>query len=332
MQELLAGLRAAAEPTRLRLLALLARNELTVSELTQILGMSQPRISRHLKLLTEAGLIDRYQEGTWVFYRLANASAGGRIAHIIVGLIGEDRELERDQQRLGQVRQTHADLATDFFEQNAAQWDRIRSLQVSELQVEQAMLDIVLESLAEDHGSFETHLDLGTGTGRVLELFAPHVRSSMGIDLSAQMLLIARARLELAGLSHCQVRRGDIFNLIAPPATVDLVTLHQVLHYLNDPAQAIIEAARLTKPGGHLLIVDFAPHTLEFLRDEQAHRRLGFSESEVASWCRESNFTMSGVRHLHPEGSDSGGKLTVSLWLAVKQPAAAERPVLEEVQ
>ena len=308
MDVLLEGLRAAGEPTRLRLLAVCAHGELTVSELTQILGQSQPRVSRHLKLLCEAGLLDRFREGTWAFYRLSEQGACAHLARTLVDLIPEDDALlTRDLERLEAVKQVRAEAAAAYFRANAARWDQIRSLYVPEENVELALLDLLGD------GEIDELLDIGTGTGRLLEVLAPRVRRGVGIDMSREMLAIARANLEQAQLRHCQVRLGDMYHLPVSADSVDVVTFHQVLHYADDPGTAIAEAARVLKPGGRLAVVDFLPHELEFLRQEHAHRRLGFSDQEVAGWYRNAGLDPVVERRL------AGDPLTVGIWLA-RQP------------
>lgn len=325
MQRVLAGLRAAGESTRLRLLAILAEGERTVGELTQILGQSQPRVSRHLKLLCDAGLVNRFREGARAFYRLADDGPAARLARQVVALVPrEDPVLARDRMRLDAVRHARAEAAAAYFRANAHRWDALRSLHVAEAKVEAAML------AAAGAGPIADLVDLGTGTGRILEVFAPCTKRAVGIDLSHEMLAVARTNLERAGLHHCQVRQGDIYSPPLPPRSADLVTLHQVLHYLDRPAVAIAEAARLLRPGGLLLVADFAPHEMDILREEHAHRRLGFAEDEVAGWCREAGLALEGVRRLPPptpasvpqvdhpadhSGSPPGQKgLTVVLW------------------
>jgi ubiquinone/menaquinone biosynthesis C-methylase UbiE/DNA-binding transcriptional ArsR family regulator len=311
MDTLLSGLRAAAEPTRLRLLALCAHAELTVTELTQILGQSQPRVSRHLKLLCEAGLVDRCREGSWAFYRLADersGTAGAHLARELVDLIpADDAALGRDLGRLEQVKQVRVEAAQAYFRANAADWDRMRSLYVPEAAVERRLVDLV-------PGAIEDHLDLGTGTGRILELFAERSRHGIGIDLSHEMLAVARANLARSQHGrHLVVRHGDIYNLPLATRSFDLVTIHQVLHFADDPAAAIIEAARVLKPGGRLIVVDFAPHELEYLRDEHAHRRLGFADTEVTGWYEAAGLEPGRPEHL------PGEPLTVAIWPAAQR-------------
>jgi ArsR family transcriptional regulator len=313
MGELLAALRAVAEPTRLRLLVLCARGELTVSELGQILGQSQPRVSRHLKLLCEAGLLDRFREGSWVFYRLSSASAAGALSRHLVAACGEaDETIALDLQRLAAIKRQRAEQAAAYFRENAAQWHRIRSLYIDEREVEAALVEIVAASEPQDL------LDVGTGTGRMLEILGPRVIHALGIDQSREMLAMARVNLERAGLGNSIVRLGDMYQLPLADASFDAVVIHQVLHYADRPAAAIAEAARVLRPGGTLVVVDFAPHALEFLRDEHAHRRLGFADADVDEWCRSAGLDPDMPRRL------PGDPLTVVIWTARRQPAADE--------
>ena len=320
--QLLSGLKAAGESTRLRLLALLAGGELNVKDLTRILGQSQPRISRHLKLLTEAGLIERFREGSWVFFRLASGGGSGKLARAIVSsLDASDPDLERDRARAEAVMRERAETAQAYFKEHASEWDVIRSLHVAEDDVEQAMLDTL------GAGPFDYFVDLGTGTGRMLELFASRSKRAVGVDINRDMLAYARTKLEAANLSHCQVRQGDLFSLSFADGEVDAVVLHQVLHFLDDPASALSEAARILGPGGKLLVVDFAPHELEFLREAHAHRRLGLEPGQVADWISSSGLKLAARRDMDPQVGKAGDKLTVSLWLAEKagKPAARTR-------
>jgi DNA-binding transcriptional ArsR family regulator len=216
MDYLLTALRAVAEPTRLRLIVLCARGELTVSELTQILGQSQPRVSRHLKLLCDAGLLDRFREGSWVFYRLSQSTPASTLARQLVAACGEgDPTIALDLQRLGAIKQQRADLASAYFRENAAQWHRIRSLYVDEREVEAALVEIIAAADPRDL------LDIGTGTGRMLEILAPRVEQALGIDQSREMLSVARVNLEQAGLVNGRVRRDDMYQLALPDGSFD---------------------------------------------------------------------------------------------------------------
>jgi ubiquinone/menaquinone biosynthesis C-methylase UbiE len=306
---LLSALAAAGEESRLRLLALLAEAELTVSELVTILGQSQPRISRHLKLLVEAGLVERHREGAWVFFFLSPAGSAGALAHDILGRLAAQDEIRRaDRARLAEVRRARSEQAARYFASHAPQWDELRALHVAETEVEAAIVEIL--------GSAPVHamLDLGTGTGRMLELLAPLATRATGVDQSPQMLNLARVRLEREGLRNAGLRQGDLYALPFERNSADLVIVHQVLHYLDDPARAIREAARVLRPSGRLLIVDFAPHEEESLREDHAHRRLGFAGEEIATLMQEAGLEYVERRDLVPNASD-GGKLTVSIWL-----------------
>jgi SAM-dependent methyltransferase len=313
MGELLAALRAVAETTRLRLLVLCARGELTVSELAQILGQSQPRVSRHLKLLCDAGLLDRFREGSWVFYRLSSGSVASALSRHLVAACGKaDETIALDLQRLAAIKRQRAELAAAYFGENAAQWHRIRSLYVDELEVEAALSEIIAVALPQDL------LDIGTGTGRMIEILGPRVSHALGIDQSREMLAVARVNLERAGLANSIVRLGDMYQLPLADASFDAIVIHQVLHYAERPAAAIAEAARVLRPNGVLIVVDFAPHALEFLREEHAHRRLGFADADVDEWCRAAGLDPDPARDL------PGDPLTVVIWTARRNEAAGQ--------
>ncbi|WP_411817590.1 ArsR/SmtB family transcription factor [Hyphococcus sp. DH-69] len=310
--------RAIGEETRLRIMVLLSRGELTVSEITSILGQSQPRVSRHLKILADAGLVERHREGAWMFYRASadNNDAGDEPTRRAVlravwdMATTEDRILARDSDRFDQVRVARAAQAAAYFEENAGEWNRLRNLHLPEQDIEARMLDIVGDD------PIELFIDMGTGTGRMLEIFAPLYSAAIGYDLSPEMLAIARANLDQANIAHAQVRHGDIFSLPLEASTADVVCIHQVLHFLGDPGAAVAEGARLLKSGGRLIISDFAPHDLEFLREEHAHRRLGFSDAEVADWCTASKLKLNQTETLSPISADKQ-KLTVKIWQCV---------------
>jgi ArsR family transcriptional regulator len=305
----IAALKAAGEATRYRILVLLGEGELTVKDLTAILGQSQPRISRHLKLLAEAGLIERYPEGAWVYYRIAEAGAERRLVLDLVALADRsDASLVRDHEWLEAVKREHASVASRYFAANAADWDTIRSLHVPDAAVEASMMSIIGDR------PVDSLLDIGTGTGRLLELFAPLYRRGVGIDASTAMLAVARANLDKAGIAQAQIRHGDIMKLPMPRDSFDVVTIHQVLHYLDDPALALAEAARVMRPNGRLLIVDFAPHGLEFLREQHAHRRLGFSHETMRGWIEQAGLAVEEITDLGVKSETE--QLTVTLWLA----------------
>jgi ubiquinone/menaquinone biosynthesis C-methylase UbiE/DNA-binding transcriptional ArsR family regulator len=322
---LTAVLKAAGEATRLRILALLAETELTVSDLTAILHQSQPRLSRHLRLLTEAGLVERFREGAWAFFRLGERGSAADVARgLIARLDAEDAVIGRDRERLAAVRSARAAVAQAYFRRHAAEWDRIRKLHVADAAVEAA----VRTALADK--PIRALLDLGTGTGRMLELFASDIERGLGLDLSLDMLTLARARLDRAGLQHCSVRHGDIYNLALPRDSFDAVILHQVLHFLDDGPRAVAEAARVLRPGGRFLVVDFAPHDLEFLREQHAHRRLGFAAETVTQWLEAAGLELVRQQTLPPPPGPEG-KIAVSLWLAREPRILLAAPPTREV-
>lgn len=306
----LEALQAAGEITRLRLLSLVAEAELTVSELVTILGQSQPRVSRHLRLLVEAGMVERHREGAWAFFHIAQSGAAAQMARNIVQRIdAADPLVQADRTRLEDVRRQRAARAADYFAAQAQDWNRIRSLHLPEEQVERALLDIIGEQ------PIGAILDLGTGTGRMLQLLAPYAGRAVGVDLSTAMLNVARAGIDSTGLRNVQLRQGDLYALPVEPNSYGLVILHQVLHYLDDPARALREATRALAPGGRLLVIDFAPHDLEFLREQHEHRRLGFAPDEITAMLRDCNLNIESQRDLAAPGGDRN-KLTVSLWIA----------------
>ncbi|VAW14872.1 Transcriptional regulator, ArsR family / Methyltransferase fusion [hydrothermal vent metagenome] len=312
-EKTIAALKALAEPTRLRILFLLMSGELNVKDLTRVLGQSQPRISRHLKLLDEAELIQRYREGNWVYCRLVGGVGPAELmATIAASMPADEPVLTRDRARLEAVRRENSETALAYFNETAAEWDRIRALQVGEGEVETAILKLA------GPGPFGTMIDLGTGTGRMLEVFADRITHGIGIDQSRSMLGLARARAERARLDHCQIRHGDILALPYEDGLADLVVLHQVLHYFDDPQPVLAEAARVLAAGGRLVMVDFAPHDLEFLRTDYAHRRLGFSAGQISDWVSRLGLELAEPVDLVRTGETPEGNLTVSVWLATQ--------------
>ncbi len=308
LDNLLSALKAAGEETRLRILALFRTGELTVTELVSVLRQSQPRISRHLRLLCEAGLLERHREGTWIFYRLAD---GGKKAELVKSVMQyipySDQTLQHDQERLATVRKEREKKAARYFNENAANWDQIRSLYVPEKQVEEYLLKVTQDIKIDDL------LDVGTGTGRMLELFSDRAKRGTGIDLSREMLAVARSHLEMKNIQNMQVRQGDMYDLALKDKSMDLVLFHQVLHFADDPLAAIRETSRILRIGGSAVIVDFLPHTLEKLRDEHEHRRLGFSTDEVTEWCNAAKLKIKSTEIMR------GSELDIAIWVASKE-------------
>jgi len=296
---------ALADPTRLRVLALLRAMELSVGEIAQVLGQSQPRVSRHVKILAEAGLIDRRREGSWVFLGLGS----GELVEPLFGLI--DRWKSRggadisvaDIERLQAVRAERAAAAQSYFDAHAVDWDRLRSLHVAEAEVESA----IARAVTAGGRAVGRLTDIGTGTGRMIELFGSHASQALGVDRSPEMLRLARVKLAEAGLA-ADLRQGDMYALPLPSGSADTVILHQVLHYAQNPAAAVAEAGRLLAPGGRLLIADFAPHEREELRNRDAHSRLGFADEAVLKYLEQAGLAGDVVEHLE------GGELTVTIW------------------
>ncbi|MGN6551761.1 MAG: ArsR/SmtB family transcription factor [Pararhizobium sp.] len=310
LESVVETLKAAGENTRMRLLALLSAGDLTVTDLTEILGQSQPRISRHLKLLREAGLVERYQEGAWAYFRLTGEGPRASLSRLVVDATSKsDPVLARDGERLAGVKQARAEKAQAYFSRNARSWDQLRTLHIPEEKVEAKLKELIGAQ------PFDSMLDLGTGTGRILQLFEGIYRRAIGIDASRDMLTVARANLDKAGITRASVRHGDIFNLPLDRNSFDLVTIHQVLHFVEDPAAAIAEAARMLRPAGRLAIIDFAPHDLEHLRADHAHVRLGFSHESIAGWLGDCELDVETVVDLAPDAR-SGETLTVTIWLA----------------
>jgi ArsR family transcriptional regulator len=299
---------ALADTSRLRILALLRSMELSVGELAQLLGQSQPRVSRHVRILAASGLVARRKEGSWVFLMLADPARARPLFDAVDCWGGAEGQAQfaADVARLEAVRADRAEAAARYFAIHAETWDSIRSLHVAESEVEQAIEAVLGE---EPIGRL---VDIGTGTGRMIELFGARAASAIGIDRSSEMLRLARVKLEASGLRGASLRQGDMYALPLDDGSADVVILHQVLHYAQAPAHAIAEAARLLGPGGRLLIVDFAPHEREELRESDAHARLGFADPAMSAWLEAAGLTSERSEHL------GGGELTVSLWLARK--------------
>jgi ubiquinone/menaquinone biosynthesis C-methylase UbiE/DNA-binding transcriptional ArsR family regulator len=305
---------ALADPTRLRILALLRIMELSVGELAHILGQSQPRVSRHLKILADAGVLERRKEGSWVFLTLADS---GQLESLFA-LVDDWADaatrglFASDAARTEGIRAERAEAATRYFAGHASVWDQIRSLHVAESEVERAI------DRALGKRPLGRLVDIGTGTGRMIELFGPRATHAIGIDRSSEMLRLARVKLEQAGI-HPSLRQGDMYALPLADGSADNVIIHQVLHYAHSPAAAIAEAARVLTPGGTLLVVDFAAHERDDLRATDAHIRLGFEDEVMAGWFTAAGLEVDHVEHLE------GGELTVTLWRGSKQDVRRRR-------
>jgi ubiquinone/menaquinone biosynthesis C-methylase UbiE len=313
MNQALGIFRALADSTRLRILALLRSMELSVGELAQVLGQSQPRVSRHVKILCDAGLAERRKEGSWVFVALGAAARVQPVLAALDAWAEPDHWTVADEARLAAVRADRASAANEWFEAHAGEWDAIRSLHVADSEVEAAMAKALGDA------PLGCLIDIGTGTGRMLELFAPRAEHALGIDRSSEMLRLARAKLSERGLTHAELRQADLYALPLQDGGADLAILHHVLHFAQQPGAAIAEAARVLGAGGRLLIADFAPHEREELRSKDAHARLGFSDEQILGW-----FETYGLAPVQVETLE-GGELTVKLWLARKAGKGVER-------
>jgi ubiquinone/menaquinone biosynthesis C-methylase UbiE len=309
MEILLASLRAAAEPTRLRLLALAARGAFCVMEFTEILGQSQPRLSRHLKLLCDCGLLDRVREGANVWFALPTGEDGSLPRELVARLPPDDPVLEADRRQAARVLAERARIASESFRQKGADWDEMRALELPAQAVEDALLSLI------PLGPEGRLLDIGTGTGRVLELLAPRVRQALGVDASKAMLALARARLSAPGLAHCAVRLADMYRLPLADRSFDTVVLQMVLHHAEDPAGAVLEATRVLSPGGRLLVIDLAEHDRTDLTGKLAHRWPGFSDDTLNRM-----FADAGVEWRDPVVIP--GPLPIRIWPAVRMPEA----------
>ncbi len=312
MEQTLIIFRAVGDPSRLRILLLVQGMELAVGEIAQVLQQSQPRVSRHLRILEEAGLIERVREGAWVFVRLGAAAISGPVLELITTLaakdIGGDDVAAQDRARLSEVRADRAAAVDAWFAAHADAWEQERSLHTREAGVEQA----IVATLGGELGDL---VDVGTGTGRMIELLGPRARSALGLDRNPEMLRLARNRIDASGLASARVQAGDMYALPLPDAACDTLLLHQVLHYADNPAAAITEAARVLRPFGRLLVIDLLPHAREELRQERRHVRLGFADEAVLGWMADAGLNGRVAARLPAEQPD---QLGVALWQGEK--------------
>jgi ArsR family transcriptional regulator len=318
MEALLTALRAAAEPTRLRILALAGRGAFCVSEFTEILGQSQPRLSRHLKLLCEAGLLERGREGANVWFAVPPGEAGSLTRGLLERLPADDPVLEADRRHGARVLAERARIASESFQRKGADWDEMRALDLPAPAVEASLLMLVPE------GSGGRLLDIGTGTGRVLELLGPRVDQGLGVDASRAMLALARSRLARAGLAHCSVRQADMYRLPLADGSFDIAVLQMVLHHAEDPEGVLAEAARALRPGGRLIVVDLAPHRRTDILQKLAHRWPGFGDDTIQRWL--SGCGLSPGPALSVPGPD---ELPVRIWTGTRTETALTPPLAE---
>ena len=304
MDILLNGLKAAAEPTRLRIIALCAHADLTVSEICQILGQSQPRVSRHLKLLIESKILENHREASWVYYRLNNSPNAPDLGHVIADMIpAEDKTLTQDLQNLEEVRQSRADKAAEYEQSNSQALKAMRDLYAENSAIEDAIADAIPDNA-------NSLLDLGTGTGRILEMIADRITYGVGIDMSPEMLTIARHTLESKGLRNCTVQHGDVTRLQLDEQ-FDAIVGHMILQYADTPDKLIRNAVSHLNDGGTLVIVDFAPYS-DTVAETIGQNHKGFSNDDIQGFFAKAGLT--------PQKSQliKGKKLDVFVWSAKK--------------
>lgn len=313
-------LKALADPTRLRIMRLLAHMELAVGELAQVLGQSQPRVSRHIRILCDAGLAERRKEGSWVFLRAAIGEGvapplAAAAARLLAVSESDDvafaARCSEDRRHLAAIRAGRQASAEAYFARHAGEWDTLRSLHSADRPVEDALAAML------GNGSLGALLDVGTGTGRMAELFAPRAERVTALDKSPEMLRVARARLDLLPSGAVDLVQGDFTALPFDAGQFDTVLFHQVLHYAQEPGQVLAEAARVTRGAGQVAIVDFAAHDREELRERHAHARLGFTDEQMTGFLADAGFAQVRASAL------PGQPLTVKIWTARKQAAAA---------
>jgi ArsR family transcriptional regulator len=281
MNRELEAFKAVADPSRLRLLALCARGELTVTELTGVVGQSQPRVSRHLKVLCAAGLLDRFREQNWVYYRVPLGGPGAELARGLLRLLPEtDAVLRLDRERLERMLTRRAEEVRGQALGESVPTPAGVDARIADLMGREALGDL---------------LDIGTGTGRMLRLLGVAATTAVGVDISREMLVLARSNLHAAGLDHLSVRQGNMYQLRFADASFDTVTIDQVLYQADQPVEVLREAARVLRPGGRLLLVEFL--TGEVPADGATSTESLLTSARLARWCADAG--------LRPEASES---------------------------
>ncbi len=312
-QDLIAIYKALGEETRLRIVCLLRNRELSVSDLTSLLHQSQPCISNHLKLLYEQGIVKRYQEGSYAYFRLTSDRQLIRLINAGLERLDflYDPVLRDDVNHYRELMDVQAEKSITFFAEIAEKWNKIRILTIPAKQEEEFLYEKLKDVIV---GNF---IDLGTGTGRMLKIFSENYKNGVGIDWSHNMLNVARACLHQNQINHAYVCQGNIYNLTFDDFLADCVISHQVLHYLSTPHKVFKQVAQLLKPGGKFVIVDFAPHNSEFLLKNYAHQRLGFSDEIIQEWLSLNDFQLKETHSLVPDPDTAEKqKITLKIWVA----------------
>jgi len=278
--ELLRIHKALADETRLRLCAILLRHELNVGELTGVLGMGQPRISRHLKILAEAGLLECRREGLWAFYRAAPSGPGRRFLDCQEELLAAEPRCVQDRERAAQVLRERVAATQRFFDSVAGQWRDLSREILGDF-------DLADEMAARLHAGMLV-ADLGCGPGELLARLAEGARLAIGVDSSPRMLELAAARL--AGRTNVSLRLGELEHLPLREGEVQAVTLSLVLHHVSDPVAVLAEARRVLAPGGELLVAEFDRHDNEAMRERYGDARLGVDRNMLYDWLLAAGF------------------------------------------
>jgi SAM-dependent methyltransferase len=288
-EDVLLGLRAAAEPTRLRLLAICVDGELTVGEITDVLAQSQPRVSRHLKLLCDAHLLERFREEHWVYYRVPGVGTGGDLAREILALVStSDRTLVNDRARANQIRATRAAAAAEHLPDDG--------FSTPSREMTSELTKSLRTAVA---GERIGHLlDIGSGFGRVLRVLGPDADEAVGLDISVEALRFARSTLHAAGLNRCTLRQGDMYQLPFPAASFDTVTIDAVLHGASDPVAVLRQAAQALRPSGRVVLLDDI---------ERLSRRLGHTmvEGVLRDWLERVGFSIQTIQRIDTRGESS---------------------------
>jgi len=306
LDRLVQVLKSIADESRIRLLILCAQGEFTVSELVQVLGQSQPRVSRHLRILCDAGILKRTRQGSWVFYRSVKGGPESEFVPLLKSFITESEPvLKLDRKRLEHLKKERSRVAAQFFQKTASEWDNIRTHYVEDIQVESALQQCVSDVKP------NSLLDIGTGTGRILKVLGPYVQDAEGIDFSHEMLNLARINLDHPSLEHCRVRHGDMYRLPYQEHSFNFITIHHVLHFANQPLEVLKEAGRVLKNKGQIAIVDFYSHEREEFRTKYHHHRLGFSDDEIKNWLDQIGLSM------QPPIRIDGDPMEVVIWTGV---------------
>ena len=314
-------IKSLADPTRLRIMRLLAAMELAVGELAQVLEQSQPRVSRHVGILCDAGLAERRREGSWVFLHTPSISEDNALLDAIIHLLataeredaGFARQCLEDRRQLAAIRAAREETAQAYFTRHAGEWDELRQLHSSDAQVEKALVEALADA------NLGNLLDIGTGTGRIAELLAENASKVTALDKSLEMLKLARAKLQHFPAGKAELVPGDFTDLPFAEAQFDTVVLHQVLHFAQEPELVLQEAARVTRPGGRIAIVDFAAHNHEELRTRYAHARLGFADNQIKQMLRDAGYIAKVPVALE------GGELVVKIWIGQRKGAQATK-------